>query len=293
MSQWIADAYSKKERIAQSIPGKKIVIAAGSNALFGVNSQMLSDAFGLPVVNDSVNAGIELPCILYMAKRVISQGDIVIMPLEHSMYAYSGKPGVQMIDFLLSREPGCFGTLHSTEQFYLLWHVAIDRIIDGYLSQGGEPVREGIYGVQNIDEYGDQTHTEVKYRSEAMYQDVLKSYQINPPYTYGKDFSQNAPGWEYLKEFTRWCKERDAKVLFMPATLMRHQSYYDDPKERWFHTHIADEVRSRGWNYIGKSYDYMYDERLYFNTDSHLIDRGRTMRTEQMIMDLNVSGMVK
>ncbi len=291
-SQWIYDTYSKKEKIAQAIPGKKIVIAAGSNALFGVNSQMLGEAFGLPVVNDAVNAGIELPCVLYMAKRVIGEGDIVIMPLEHSMYAYDGKPGVQMIDFLFSREPGCFRTLHPAEQFYVLWHVTIGRIIDGYLNKGGEPVKEGVYGAHHIDEYGDQTHTEVKYRSEAMYQYLLQSYNITPPFPYGKHFSQSAPGWSYLKDFIQWCAERHAKVIFMPATQMVHHSFYDVPVERWFFTNIAEEVRSRGWNYVGKPYDYIYPESLYFNTDSHLIDRGRTLRTRQMIKDLQESGLM-
>ncbi len=293
MSQWITDVYAKKEHHAQAIKGKKIVIAAGSNALFGVNSQMLSDAFGLPVINDSVNAGIELPCILHMAKHVIESGDIVIMPLEHSMYAYGGKPGVQMIDFLLSKEPKCFWTLLPSEQFYILWHTTMDRIIKGYKAEGGAPVKKGLYGAQHIDSHGDQNETEIEYRTEAMYQKVLQRYTISPPYTYGKDFSRSASGWSYLKEFIEWCQERDARVIFMPAALMPDKSYFDDPREQWFFTHIAEEVKRQGWNYVGNPYDYMYDESLYFNTDSHLIDRGRTMRTEQMIRDLNTSGVMR
>lgn len=292
MSQWISDVYGKKEKSATEIKDRKIVIAAGSNALFGVNSRMLSNAFGLPVINDSVNAGIELPCVLYMAKRVIKRGDIVIMPLEHSMYAYHGKPGVQMIDYLLSRVPNCFSMLLPEEQFYVLWHVTLDRIIKGYRSEGGEPIKNGLYGAHHIDDYGDQTDTEISNRSEQMYRDVLERYVTSPPYTYGKDFSRYAPGWQYLKEFVEWCAERDAKVIFMPATLMWHKSYFDDPKERWFFTHIANEVKSHGWDYVGNPYEYMYDESLYFNSDSHLIEKGRTMRTEQMITDLNASGLI-
>ncbi len=286
MSQWISDAYAKKEQSAQNIKGRKIVIAAGSNALFGVDSQILSSALGLPVINDAVNAGIELPCILYMAKHVIRKGDIVIMPLEHSMYAYSGKPGVQMIDFLLSREPDCFWTLLPSEQFYLLWHTTLDRITKGYKSEGGEAISKGLYGAHNIDHNGDQIHTEISYRSEQMYRDILQRYITASPYTYGKEFSRSAPGWDYLEEFVEWCRERDAKVIFMPATLMPDKSYFDDPKERWFFENIAQEVKNRGWNYVGEPYDYMYDKSLYFNSDSHLIDRGRILRTEQMIKDL-------
>ena len=292
MSQWITDAYAKKEHSAQAIRGKKIVIAAGSNALFGVNSQMLSDAFGLPVINDSVNAGIELPCVLYMAKRVITKGDIVLMPLEHSMYAYHGKPGVQMIDFVLSREPDCFWTLLPSEQFYLLWHATLDQISRGYKSEGGERITKGVYGAQHIDDHGDQNETEIEYRTEAMYQEVQQRYMTSPPYTYGKDFSRSAPGWYYLKAFVEWCREREVTVIFMPATLMSHESYHSDPKEYWFFTHIAEEVRARGWAYVGDPYDYMYDKSFYFNTDSHLTDAGRKVRTEQMIRDLNASGVM-
>ena len=286
MSQWISDAYAKKEKYAREIAGRKIVIVAGSNALFGVDSSMLEEALGMPVINDAVNAGVELPCTLFISQRVIGEGDVVILPLEHSMYAYNGKPGVQMIDFLFAREPKCFWKLHFSEQLYLLWHISFSRIVEGYRETGGTAVTQGVYGAHHIDVHGDQTHTAVKERSADMFRDVQERYHDNAPYTYGKDFSRKAPGWKYLKDFVAWCNERHATVIFMPATLLPDESYFKEPKERWFFTHIADEVQKHGWIYAGKPYDYMYDEKYYFNTDSHLTDEGRKLRTEQMIKDL-------
>lgn len=290
MSQWIFDAYEKKEKIARSIKGRKIVIVAGSNALFGVDSRMLSDAYGLPVINDSVNAGIELPTILYLAKRVIGSGDVVIVPLEYPMYSYEGKPGMQMIDYIFSRVPEFFVKLTLKEQLYMVWHVSFKRIQNGYLHAGDQAVTKGLYGAHHIDANGDQNETEVSYRNEAMQAEV-QNHMLHPE-TYGAKYDSGALGWEYLEAFTRWCRERDAKVIFMPSTLMEDASYRNEPKEQWFYTHIVEEVRERGWTYVGDPYDYMYDQALYLNTNFHLIDRGRKIRTEKMIDDLNASGML-
>ena len=284
MSQWIYDAYRKKQNIAKAIEGKKIVIVAGSNALFGVDSKMISEVFTLPVVNDSVNAGIELPCILFMAKKVIGKGDTVLMPLEYPMYSYTGKPGVQMIDFLLAREPLCFWKLTTKEQFYLLWHVSMQRVWEGYIGYQNKPVTTGLYGAHHINAYGDQNETEVRYRSEAMHQEVLE--YAKKPEKYGKAYNPEALGWEYLERFVIWCKKREVKVIFMPSTLLYDKSYTADPKEKWFYTHIGEEVRKRGWTFVGDPYAYMYDASCYLNTNFHLIDSGRKKRTEKIIEDL-------
>jgi len=284
MSQWVYDAYKQKQKISTSIRKQKIVIVAGSNALFGINSKALEEAFGLSVLNDAVNAGIDLPCTLFMAEKVIRKGDIILLPLEYPMYSYEGKPGIQMIDFLLAREPECFWRLTWQERFYLIWHVSLKRLWKGYSGYIDTPVNSGIYGAHHIDGYGDQTHTERTYRTERMYNEVCK-YDKHPE-SYGKRFDINALGWDYLEKFIRWCELRHAKVIFMPSTLMWNAQYKNDPKEQWFYTHIAKEIRKRGWIYIGKPYNYMYDKSLYFNTNFHLIDSARKLRTEQMIKDL-------
>jgi len=87
------------------------------------------------------------------------------------------------------------------------------------------------------------------------------------PETYGKEYNQNSLGWKYLKEFISWCDKRKVKVIFIPSTLM-------------------DIAKSKGLNYIGEPFDYMYNKSLYFNTNFHLNNIGRKIRTEQIIKDL-------
>ncbi len=287
MSQWVHDAYTKKEHIAQKIEGRKIIIVSGSNALFGIDSEMLSRALDMPVINDAVNAGIGLPCILENAKSAIAPGDLVLMPLEYPLYSYDGKPGMQMIDYLLARKPERFRDLTLQEQLYLIWHTTSERIIEGYFHSDDRPITQGLYGAQHIDNSGDQNETEIIYRTKAM-QAEIDRHTLNPE-IYGKTYDSKALGWSYLSEFVQWCRQRNVSVIFMPSTLMYDESYRSDTEERWLYTRLPDEIRKRGWIYIGDPYAYMYDKTLYLNSNYHLIDRGRQMRTRQMIKDLNQS----
>ena len=84
----------------------------------------------------------------------------------------------------------------------------------------------------------------------------------------------------------KWCKARDARVIFMPSTLMKSESYFRNAKEKWFYENLANEVRKKGFVYVGKPYEYMYDISNYFNTNFHLTNKARKMRTLQMVQDL-------
>jgi len=285
MSQWIYDVYKKKETIAKSIKGRKVVIMAGSNALFGIDSHKLSQYFKLPVLNDGVNAGIELPLILYMAKRVINPNDIILAPLEYPMYSYNGKAGIQMIDYLLSREPSFFWQLSIKEQFYIIWHIPINRLIDGYFYKGGKRIQSGIYGVHHINQYGDQIKTEKKYKKKYMFEKI-KKYEDNPE-KYGKEFNSNSLGWDYLEKFIKWSRDRNVTVIFMPSVLMKHKSYFNNPIEQKFYKNIGKIVENRGWRYIGKPFDYMYNPLYFFNTNFHLIKKGQILNTNKIINNLN------
>jgi hypothetical protein len=285
MSQWVWDAYAKKTQIANSIDGKKIIIVAGSNTLFGIDSKLLSKNLHLPVVNFGVNAGVYLPYTLYKAKSVIKNKDIVLMPLEYSMYNYDGEPNIQMIDYIFSRDIDAFFELSFKEQFYMIWNIPFKRVYDGYMAKGGKRVASGLYGAHNIDNYGDQINTSLRYRTKSM----QKELDMLKPNRYADEFSRDALSWGYLDKFVKWCKKREVKVIFMPSTLMYFDIYKKDKAQREFYENLGDEIRKRGWIYVGKPFEYMYDKSLYLNTDFHLIDKGRKLRTLRMIEDLKES----
>ncbi len=290
-SRWIHDVYEKKERISKIIREKKVVIVAGSNALFGVNSRMLSEAFKMPIFNDSVNAGIELPGVLFMAQKVINRGDTVIMPLEYGLYSYNGEASKQMIDYFLSRRPAFISRLSASEQSYFYWHVTLDRIYAGYFEHSKEAVTTGIYGAHHINNYGDQTHTGVHEKNRQTQIELKK--HIDLPVKYSESFDRHAPGWRYLEYFVQWCTEKNVRVIFMPPSLMWDASYSNTSAEQKFFTQLIEEIRRRGWRYIGDPYTYMYKNKWFFNTRYHLTEEGRERRTEQMIEDLNRSNFFK
>ena len=272
-SQWVAEVYAKKTEYAQSITKPKIVIVSGSNGLFGIDSAMLAKAFAMPVVNMCVNAGIDLPPILEHGKRVIREGDIVFLPLEYPLYSYDGEPIVQMIDYLYAREPDMLDILSYQEQFWMAWHVSIERLYRGY-SDAKDTTIKGVYGVHNIDHRGDQNNTKGSLEF------------VSKPESYGSTYKKEALAWEYLSRFVEWCRAKEVKVIFMPSTLMESDFYHSNPKEREYYNTLATRVREQGYNYIGKPYDYMYPKELYFNTNFHLNAKGRQIRTKQMIEEL-------
>jgi len=283
-SQWVDDLYKYKESIELSSP--KIVTVAGSNGLFGIDSKMLSDAFGYPVLNDCVNAGVELPVILLHAKRVIGRGDIVIVPLEYPLYSYNGEGGEQMIDHLYAREPKMLDKLGFLERFWIFWHIGYDRLYRGYFDGDDEKSLTGLYGVHNIDKNGDQIKTELKYQMEQMRAEIDRADEN--PHRYGKEYKSDALGWEYLKKFVKWCNSREVKVIFVPSTLMDNSLYHNNKIESWYYSNLSNIAKSKGLNFVGEPYDYMYDKSLYFNTDFHLINRGREIRTKKLIEDLKL-----
>jgi hypothetical protein len=282
MSQWIYDVYTKKTNYAKSINEKKVVIVAGSNTLFGLDSQKIAKEYNIPVVNYGVNAGLLLPYILYKSKEVINPNDIVILPLEYPMYNYDGEPNEQMIDYIFSRDFNAFFYLTFKEQFLMIWNITFNRLVNGYTDKNKPHHNTGFYGAHNTNIYGEQIKTEEKYKNKNI-QKELNNHKAN---SYGKDFNKKNLSWNYLADFVNWCEKKKVKVIFMPSTMMYFEAYKQDLEEKRFYETLPLEIEKRGWIFVGNPYDYMYDKKYYFNTDFHLTSEGKEIRTNQIVKDL-------
>jgi len=187
-----------------------------------------------------------------------------------------------MIDYIFARDMGAFYTLSFKEQFRMVWDVSLKRVYEGYTSGEVKPVSIGLYGAHNIDGYGDQVGNTLKNKSKAIAAE-LDALVANK---YGADFDEESLGFEYIEKFVSWCKDRKIKCVFMPSTLMYFDVYKSDEKERYFYENLAKVMRKKGFEFVGEPYKYMYDKKFYFNTDFHLVDSARDVRTRGMIGDL-------
>lgn len=83
---WIPDALVFKRYLINNTPSPKVVVMAGSGSMFGVDSEVLSEDLGLPVVNLAMHATIPIEFYPILYPSGIGEGDIVILPLEYEHY---------------------------------------------------------------------------------------------------------------------------------------------------------------------------------------------------------------
>lgn len=84
---WIREMMVIKRTLALPFVGQnKIIIAAGSNALFSIDTNMIAQVFKRPALNFGLTAGLPLTSILREVDKVTEKGDIVILPLEPDYY---------------------------------------------------------------------------------------------------------------------------------------------------------------------------------------------------------------
>ncbi|MFW6345608.1 MAG: hypothetical protein ACOC0M_04665, partial [Halomonas sp.] len=103
--RWVAEVSAIKEARLAAVASPKVVILAGSNAWFGLDSGLLEAAWGTPVVNHAVNAALGLRYILASAEPELRAGDLVLMPLEYPLYEGESAPNQQLVDHVLAYDP--------------------------------------------------------------------------------------------------------------------------------------------------------------------------------------------
>ena len=78
----------KVERL-NSVDERKIVSIGGSSVPFGVDSKLMEEALGMPVVNFGLYATLGTKMMLDLSKGAIKEGDIIVIAPETDAQTYS------------------------------------------------------------------------------------------------------------------------------------------------------------------------------------------------------------
>lgn len=266
--EYNASLMDKVERL-KSVEEPKIVLIGDSNLSFGINSAMLEDAFGMPVVNMGFHGGADNPFHEEMAKLKVTDGDIYV--LCHTDYADEDAIGAMYAWLAIENHynlwelirPEDIGNMTEYFPYYL------KKCLYLYASGTGNIDKHDVYAKSAFNEYGDIGFPRIGTEHEFAL-DVL------PP-------SINEITITRINELNTYLKERGATLLVAGYPIGNGKFTVDVNEFITFQNELTEQLDCP---VISNYLDYMFDYTYFYNTPLHLNSEGADLRTNQLISDI-------
>lgn len=266
-----ASLIDKNERLC-SIDEAKIVLVGNSNWAFGVDSQKLEDAMGMPVVNMGMHGGIGNPFNEQAAVQNIYEGDIVI--ISYSNFADGDiikNPELAWIT--IENHPALWKYIRLKDWPSMIkaYPTYLKDCLDLW-SQGIGNMDSGTeYSRLQFNEYGDNI-----YDRPALVISDEELAEAHIPEIGDETIDR-------LNKLNQTLQEKGATLLVTPYPTP--VTSYTPPVEEY--VAFSDQIEERlDFPLIGRYEDYRMDKNLFYNTYLHLNNEGKQLRTQMLIDDL-------
>ena len=261
----------KTERL-RSIDEPKIILIGNSNLAFGVDSQRIQDALGMPVVNMGLHGGLGNAFLENMGKLDISEGDIVVVC--HSDYDDDGTiPDPALAWITVEMHP---------EFWKLIPAKAIPGMLKAYPSYlYSSAVRFLTGSPKNVPETG----TSYSRAGFNAFGDVCVRGEDSFVFTEGSVVVPQV-GEETaarLNELNRYILSRGANLVVAGYPIGSGEF---TPAEAEFDAFEAQLREALDCPVISQFADYFIPYSCFYDTVFHLNDEGVKLRTGQLIADL-------
>ena len=279
----VTEFADRMDRLILNQDKKKMIFFAGCSMGYGLDSQLVYDAFNgeYEIINfgtmGETHAGAQIDCIA----KFLKQGDIFVHAPEPAapqqlMYYYDMEDNM----FLL-----CEGN------FELISYIDMSKITGVFTAfnifnskrlkfDGGSYLDDS--GLHNL--YGDVITERTPTGRDISYDDYT--------YTFILELAESSA-------INRLCNEYDkissmgAEVMFSFSPINYHGLTAEAIEQKiWEEFENAYEIglMTRGYRLISKAEDYVFFGRYFYDTDYHLNDLGVNIRTERLIEDLKNVG---
>lgn len=266
-----ASLIDKNERLC-SLDEAKIVLVGNSNWAFGVDSQKLEEAIGMPVVNMGMHGGIGNPFNEQAAVQNIHEGDIVI--ISYSNFADGDiikNPELAWIT--IENHPALWKYIRLKDWPSMIkaYPTYLKDCLDLW-SQGIGNMDSGTeYSRLQFNEYGDNI-----YDRPALVISDEELAEAHIPEIGDETIDR-------LNKLNQTLQEKGATLLVTPYPTP--VTSYTPPVEEY--VAFSDQIEERlDFPLIGRYEDYRMDKNLFYNTYLHLNNEGKQLRTQMLIDDL-------
>lgn len=276
-----ASLLDKAQRL-KSIEGPKIVLIGNSNVSFGFQSELIEEAYGMPVVNMGLHGGLDNAFHENMAKMNVQEGDIYV--ICHHTFADDGKiDDVELAWITLENHTELWGLVNRQDitsmcvglptymkKASVIWGLGL---ISKEAAKNYNAETDACYSRDAFNEYGDVAYP----REEGTFEFKEQSLP-----------EMNDTCINRLNELNEYLVERGATMVVAGYPIGKGE--YTPPKEDFveFQAKLAERLDCP---VISDYRDYFFDYKYFYNSFLHLTTEGAELRTEQLIEDLEGYGL--
>lgn len=266
---YMAVFIAKLER-ENNISEPKIILMGGSNVAYGIRSDMLEEALGMPVVNMGLHAGLGQTFCMDLARKGIHEGDIVIIMPE-------------WYDFSDGLMDGTLAWLILDNDLTLLTEVRpldYKSLVKGFpayfkraCTYWTKEARKKVDDRKDYNEYGDQIAG--REAGNIMEEGYISS-EVFPT-------TVNDELMAYYNNYNQYVQERGAIMVMASMPIIEALVEGHEEEAALRQEKVKEAV---DFPVISDWMDYVYPVEYFYDSNYHLNGRGSFLRTQQLIDDI-------
>jgi len=268
---YCASLIDKVERL-ESITEPKIILVGNSNLSFGIDSEMIEQAIGMPVVNLGLHGGLGNAFHEEIAKLGIRQGDIVVVC--HTNYSDDDSMTDSELAWMaVEWNPELWKIIRKEDYRDMLKAMPIYMLKSTIMwaTGTGNQGKDGVYSREAFNQYGDVIYS----RLENTYEFTATSVVVP---------EINNVCIARLNELNEYVKEKGATMVVAGYPIADCEYTPEKDEYRTFQIQLADSLTAP---VISDFCDYFIPSQYFYDTNFHLTSEGVKVRTKQLLEDIN------
>ncbi|WP_157943692.1 MULTISPECIES: hypothetical protein [Arenibacter] len=266
----------------KKVKTRKIVIIGGSNASFGIDSDLMERQLGIPVVNMALHGGLPLYYLLEQVKPFMNKGDILILSREYDGLVgdnrWAHMTGTELPKIITYDLSG-LSTLLSSRTFFETTTSSLFNTLKLYIKRYPMKAQKDTTSV----------YSSRAFKNDNIFSDFLQG-------KYGSDIEEHPlpkPGInsliiDGLRKNLQYFRNKGINFYLTPPVIVK--GYYKEEDMKSFWEFISEGTKIPMLN---EKKMYSYNKSYFLNSHYHNNATGRRIRTISIIDDINNKKLLK
>ena len=265
-----ASLNDKNDRLLQT-EGPKIVLVGNSNLVFGIQSNLIEEAFQMPIINMGLHGGVGNAFNEQAAVQNVDEGDVVILSISNFADDDNIKnPKLVWITIENHLKLYRYIRMKDWPTMAKAYPTYLKSCLEHFVMGTGNRDSGDLYSRNQFNEYGDSS------AERLSYQEVEEPYNITIP-------SINETTIQRLNQLNETVTSQGGTLLLASYPVMLNDSTPSKEEYAKFTKELNEKLE---FPVISKFEDYQLDQSLFYDTYLHLTNEGANIRTNLLIKDL-------